>query len=414
MTEPGILYLTNGSPSYMPPLRLSMRQVEMGPNMQDALTEDGRIRRHIEAGNFPSDKLLAKLPEGFLPDLTFIQASSYRCAKPTHLERLTGRKFLVIADAHHGSAPISSMLTYLSDEAFDGVIVTHGAHFAHWFAELGRCPVAVIPNFNVAGHALPFKSAREPVILFVGQAGDFHPRRRHLLDAIKQAGLPLIEGQAEPEDAARLYGKAQIVFNCSLNGDINMRVFEVLAAGGCLVTDRLSPQAGLERLFENGRHLALYDSLDDLIPLLKRLLASPLDALALAEAGQREYLARHAPFIRKKQVLDFALSGIDPGILPVPAQDRLVDSSSLFDRVCLYETLQEKQRALISSLPLFIDPSLPGITGLDANDLVRFNVSALTQWPEGPALILAKEGWERLGQAGNGQTVITYSSEHQD
>jgi spore maturation protein CgeB len=37
---------------------------------------------------------------------------------------------------------------------------------------------------------------------------------------------------------AGIYNAAQITFNCSLNGDRNMRIFEVMAAGGFLVTDR--------------------------------------------------------------------------------------------------------------------------------------------------------------------------------
>ncbi|MBF0167024.1 MAG: glycosyltransferase family 1 protein [Alphaproteobacteria bacterium] len=414
MNEPSVLYITNGSPSYMPPLRLGADQVEMGPNMPDGTTADGRIRRRIEAGNITPESLLACLPDGFTPDLIFIQASSYRCARPIGLARLPGRKFLVIADLHHGTKPLTSMLRYVAQENFDGVIVTHGAHFAHWFEELARCPVALIPNFNVAGHTQPFKAVREPTVLFLGQAGDFHPRRRYLLDAIKQAGLPLIEGQAEPEDAARLYGEAQIVFNCSLNGDINMRVFEVLAAGGCLVTDRLSPQAGLEQLFQDGRHLAFYDDADDLLALLKLLLARPLDALDLARAGQKEYLARHAPETRRRQVQDFVMQGIDPkifssmAVLPASQPD-------LMTRAAMYEQLQEVQRKTLFPLPLYIDPSLPAEIASDAADLVRFRPMPLTSWPTEPALLLLDKETEATRQAQGGQTLLRYSAPvHQD
>ncbi|MBF0353888.1 MAG: glycosyltransferase family 1 protein [Alphaproteobacteria bacterium] len=414
MNEPSVLYITNGSPSYMPPLRLGADQVEMGPNMPDGITEDGRIRRRIEAGDITPESLLACLPHGFTPDLIFIQASSYRCVRPIGLARLPGRKFLVIADLHHGTKPLTSMLRYVAQESFDGVIVTHGAHFAHWFEELARCPVALIPNFNVAGHTQPFKAVREPTVLFLGQAGEFHPRRRHLLDAIKQAGLPLIEGQAEPKDAARLYGEAQIVFNCSLNGDINMRVFEVLAAGGCLVTDRLSPQAGLEQLFKDGQHLALYDSEDALILLLKRLLARPMEAMALAEGGHREYWAKHAPETRRRQVQDFVIQGIDPKIfsrrtvLPASQPD-------LMTRAAMYEQLQEAQRKLTSFSPLYIDPSLPGILALDAVDLVRFRPMPLTGRPTEPALLLLDQKTEATRQSQTDQTLLRYSAPvHQD
>ena len=41
-------------------------------------------------------------------------------------------------------------------------------------------------------------------------------------------------------------------------GDINLRVFEVLSAGGFLITDDISPQAGKDLIFKNGEHLVLF------------------------------------------------------------------------------------------------------------------------------------------------------------
>lgn len=406
MTDPRILYITNGGPGYMPPLRLGMRQVEMGPNMPDAITADGRVRLSLPSGDIQPAELLSRLPSEFSPDLVFIQASSYRCAKPIKLTDLPGRKFLVIADIHHGANPIVSMLRYVENETFDGVIVTHGAHFAHWFEEWNECPVTVIPNFNVAGHSKPFQTQREPTILFIGQADKFHPRRRHLLDAIKAAGLPLIEGQAEPKDAARLYGEAQIVFNCSLNGDINMRVFEVLAAGGCLVTDRLSPQAGLEEIFEDGKHLASYTEEAELISLLRRLLANPLLALSLAEEGHRAYWQNHAPEIRKEQMLAFALNGREPGIISTNQRAPNLELD-VMTRAGIYEQLQEIHRKLLTPTPFLVDPDLPEILAEDAADLHLLRRQDWSGHSNQTGVILAAS--HRNLAAKNGQTIVVYS-----
>lgn len=405
MADQQILFITNGSPTYMPPLRLGERQVEMGPNMPDATTVDGRIRRFLKAGDTSADALLASLPEDFLPDLTFIQASSYRCAKPFELARMPGRKFLVIADLHHGTQPIRTMQDYLIREPFDAAIVLHTPQHAHWFDELEICPVAVIPNFNVAGHKAPFQTMREPTILFIGQASDLHPRRRHLLNAIKAAGLPLVEGQAEPDDAARLYGQAQIVFNCSLNGDVNMRIFEVLAAGGCLVTDRLSPRAGLDDLFTDCLHLSLYDDVPDLILLLKRLLANPMLALTLAENGAREYWTSHAPDIRKRQVLDFVRRCKPRSVSKAFPKDDLIR------RALLYERLQDVQRSLLSPTPFLVDPDIPEEAWKDTADLQLLRPTPWSDDPISPCIVLASE--RRPLSRQEGRTIIPYSPLHQ-
>ena len=102
--------------------------------------------------------------------------------------------------------------------------------------------------------------------------------------------MPLRILSCPAEQAARHYGEAHITFNCSLNGDLNMRVFETLGAGGFLLTDRLSPQSGLERLFRDGAHLALYDSPDDLIAKIEYYLDRPDEAAEIARRGQQHYI----------------------------------------------------------------------------------------------------------------------------
>ena len=45
----------------------------------------------------------------------------------------------------------------------------------------------------------------------------------------------------------RIYSESKIVLNASINGDLNMRVFEALTSGALLVTDRI--ENGLDTLF---------------------------------------------------------------------------------------------------------------------------------------------------------------------
>nr|WP_284710751.1 glycosyltransferase [Desulfovibrio aminophilus] len=89
------------------------------------------------------------------------------------------------------------------------------------------------------------------------------------------------------------YPRAQVNFNCTslqMKGAVNQRVFDVPASGAFLLTDR---RRQMERLFEPGREMAVYDTPDDVPGQVRRWLADPAGRARLAEAGRRRVLAEH-------------------------------------------------------------------------------------------------------------------------
>lgn len=127
-------------------------------------------------------------------------------------------------------------------------------------------------------------------VVFVGHVRPFHKRRRRLLDRLERHfNVHEVQGVFR-EDMSRLFSRARIVFNCSLAGDLNMRVFEALASGSLLLTDRIN--AGLETLFAHREHLVLYDD-DTLEEEVERYLTDAKARAAIALRGQRLALAHH-------------------------------------------------------------------------------------------------------------------------
>jgi glycogen(starch) synthase len=127
-------------------------------------------------------------------------------------------------------------------------------------AEACWLPLACDPDV----HCQPAHE-RDLDVVFVGHVRPFHRRRRTLLDRLKRRFRVEERHGVYLEDMATLFARAKIVFNCSLAGDLNMRVFEGLASGALVVTDRIAN--GLETLFADGAHLLLYDdgSLEDIV-----------------------------------------------------------------------------------------------------------------------------------------------------
>ncbi len=347
-----VLFLTFTHPGYMPPLVLSDRQITAGPGYETTRV-DGRVASlNVPLGPFDLPPVIAALPDDQKPELVVVQMDSYENFKPLGLSAVRAPKLLLIADTHHGDGALAKMLDYARSQPFDRVALIHDPHHLHWFAEAGIKDVRYLPNINVRDFEAPFSETRSRRIDFVGQLSANHPRRRYLIEVMRSAGLPIRAGKASAAIAAGIYGKSQITFNCSLNGDLNMRVFEVLGAGGFLVTDRLSPQAGLETFFKAGEHYVDYEGEADLLEKLAYYLARPEECLKIARAGQQAYLAAHTPDHRRREVLAHA------GGAPVPPfHDRRANPDlpgfglNLFERVRLYEMFQtlclERQKLVV-------------------------------------------------------------------
>lgn len=90
-----------------------------------------------------------------------------------------------------------------------------------------------------------------------------------------------------------LFNSSKVVINVSRVRDsagLNMRFFEVLAAGACLLTDT-PPE--LERHFIPNRHLATFSNIDELKRNLTALLADPSLRQHIGVEGYKHVVANH-------------------------------------------------------------------------------------------------------------------------
>ena len=157
-------------------------------------------------------------------------------------------------------------------------------------------PVACDP----AVHAGP-EAERAWDVAFVGTDGGVP--RKFYLQALRERYPNSFIGTADYRRMASMYGRSRIGFNYSIRNDVNMRMFEVMAAGALLVTDA-GASADLERLgFRNGEHLAIYRTPEELFRLMDGYLARPEERQRIARAGQRLVLERHTYRHRMQRLL---------------------------------------------------------------------------------------------------------------
>lgn len=108
-------------------------------------------------------------------------------------------------------------------------------------------------------------------------------------------------GQRRFEDAAQIYGQSKIVFNISMLDDINMRTFEAMASGSMLLTNWIPT---IEDLFEDGKHLALYRSPEEMVEKARYYIEHDEEREKIAAAGYAEVMAKHTFRHRLDVMLD--------------------------------------------------------------------------------------------------------------
>ena len=376
--HPRTVYCHHTEPGYIPPPRLSENMVVVGPFMENVHDGDRVTSLTSPKGRYDLSALLQQLPADQAPEVIVVSTDATALNEPTNLAAFACPKVALLADTHHLARPLRNALAYLTEETFDFHIALYNRHHGHFFSDYGLKQVHWLPGLTVRQFDVAKPASTKREILFVGQAAKYHPRRLRLLKAIEARGLPLRILSCPAEQAARHYAEARITFNCSLNGDLNMRVFETLGAGGFLLTDSLSPQSGLARLFRDGEHLALYDSPDDLIAKIEHYLDRPDEAGEIARRGQQHYIECFSPERMTGMLWDIVFKGAPEPISDIGEDRRTatpvtMTRNRMMARVELYEFVQELHRKQ-ESVAVLVLPGVDPIMACDIADLGRVKV----------------------------------------
>ncbi len=303
-----LLFFLAQRDNYRAPL-FSANEVFCGPDASSESTGGRPTVVQCPLGEFDISDFIRATSGLAKPELLIIKIdASLRCC-PRNLFKLKCPKVLIVGDTHHMGNPLERVIRYALSEPFTHIIMDHTRHHAHFLMEAGLKNVHWIPAVDFS--FLPREVCARPSnpLTFVGQVGRHHPFRRYALDKVRNAGLPLEILRGSNAKAADIYADSQITLNVSLNGDLNLRVFESLGAGGFLLTDRLAPASGLSRIFEDGKHLVTWGSVDELIEKIRYYLAHPDEAAVIRRAGQAELFANHSPAVKMQEVFDLVHSG---------------------------------------------------------------------------------------------------------
>lgn len=205
---------------------------------------------------------------------------------PIGLERIAGTTAAYFIDVHQDLASRLRLsrffdVVFVVQKDFVSEFENAGHPNVHWM------PLACDPEI----HCQP-NEVRQFDVGFVGKLGLQGTWRHDVLTTV----LPRYRTNEyrkfyPPRDMAEVYGQSKIVFNASINGDLNMRFFEALASGALLITDRI--KNGLDTLFTEGKHYVGYTTIEEAIEKIDYYLVNPEERMKIAAAGQKLALDLH-------------------------------------------------------------------------------------------------------------------------
>lgn len=345
-----VLFLTCQPPHHMAPPVLGDEQINGGPWFADEQIAGRWLTRTTGFGDYDVAPLAASLPADQQPDVVVCHVDCGFCLRPRNLEVFTVPKVLLAADSHWGDHAVSGMVRYATSEPFDRTILLYDRHHAALYRAAGIKHLHWLPGFTLphpdAVVARPPAPRRTPQLALVGKTG-YHFRRQRLFAALLKARLPLDWRELPQRAVPGFYGSSLIGLNVAMNGDLNLRTFEILAGGALLLTDRLAPAAGLDELLTEGVHKVTYDDADHLVALAGHYLDHPDEAAAIGAAGRQWYLDHWSAAHRRDAFQALVESGRERPefVLPAPPPTRVaVRPPELARALAAYDHINELHR----------------------------------------------------------------------
>lgn len=218
------------------------------------------------------------------------------------------------------------LIDYVTARAFDFTFVAQLPYVARLraagAANVSWLPLAANPNLH---YPLPDVSPSVDISFAGAHSTPVHEERRLCLEELARHFSVRREEHVYGDDMCRVFADGRLAFNQAAVREVNMRVFEALAMGRCLVTDRGAAYSGLFDLFEEGTHLVTYGDVPELVARCGELLHDASRRAGIARAGRDLVLAHHTYDHRVCTILEALRPHVSSGKRPIAPGERLFE-----------------------------------------------------------------------------------------
>jgi len=242
--------------------------------------------------NFDIDKYIKQY--NLKPDLVFFCEGGSMKLFPQGLEKLECKTAWYGIDTH------MDLQKHLEISKFFDVTFLAQKEYIKHFTQKGLMNTFWLPLAYDTSMVPTQSLNRIYDIAYVGSNNkDMHPKRFELIEKLKKEFPNSYFGGASGQEMYKIYSQAKIVFNKSINNDINMRYFEALGNGAMLLTDNIKDN-GVEEIFQKDKHYIEYDE-SNIVAIAKNYLDSQKDDSDML----KEYIKQnHTYDIRATAILE--------------------------------------------------------------------------------------------------------------
>jgi len=149
----------------------------------------------------------------------------------------------------------------------------------------------------------------------IGFCGGVLQDRRRLLDMLEKEGFTVLKHEGGSmrnylshmisfKEVRELYHQSRLAFNFSHHHGcpLNMRIFETLGMGRCLLTSKYLSEP--DTTFQDKKHLVIYHSDSELVDLARYYLDHEEERKEIGRIGREEVLKKHTWEIRARFILE--------------------------------------------------------------------------------------------------------------
>jgi tetratricopeptide (TPR) repeat protein len=244
-----------------------------------------------EPGSETYDDLRRRFPQGFEPDAILLVNLEY-VSFLWGLHAVEVPVFALISDSNLCFDLLRAA------RGFVDVFVCNEEEQSEKFLSMG-CRAIYAPWFSVDSDL--FHPLSEPArydVAFVGNLNPYiHRQRGKFLEKLLSSRR--FETRVLTDVYGEAYAKAlsggRIVFNHSVRGEVNMRVFEAFGLKRLLLMEDSNRE--VRKYFQDRQHFVAYNDAN-LLETIEHYLARPAEREAIAEAGHSEAMAKHTAYHR--------------------------------------------------------------------------------------------------------------------
>lgn len=361
---------------------------------QDELYLTSSQHEHPKVFNVPigssvdMGQLVKKLPSNWYPDLFIAKVDSFFNIIPRNVETLKCPKVLILGDTQHGNDPLNKMIEYAKSEKYDFYITDHKRHHLWYYWLAGITNLYWLPGLflNPPNETFNWQEFQDPKLdnkffqgkaIFVGQAGKYHPRRKRILQYASDHLNNFWWGQLNQRDSLKAFAAADTALNVSLNGDLNLRIFEILSAKGFLLTDQLTDESGINLLLNEGEEYESFANASEMIDKIKYFSSYPDLISKYRQKGHTRYLKEYSPEKMIAVFNDLLQGNTIENRFTTKSINRIQycqDTEFSRARISLYQVIQELHQKW-ENLEILLDARIKFTSVADFLDLPRVNVT---------------------------------------